>query len=171
MTISRNPDANVTLGGELPDFEGEPRTLLRDFDCLVIPAMTLSPAGVAGFERLIGVYRNEVARYRLRTLDFAAIDIDLDECREDLAFLGFDPGVQLVDWVEIGERFARMDGIGGYDELRKLHALLTADEVPVCTCVISGGPVLPACCTLHGIPCEVCEGVESCADDCGEVAR
>jgi hypothetical protein len=40
-----------------------------------------------------------------------------------------------------------------------------------CNCVISGGPVLPPCCRVHGIPCEVCGGVQSCLDDCGEVAR
>jgi len=41
-----------------------------------------------------------------------------------------------------------------------------------CNCVISGGDVIPpACAGPHGIPCENCGGVESCADDCGEVAR
>jgi hypothetical protein len=41
-----------------------------------------------------------------------------------------------------------------------------------CNCVISGGGVLPASCAgPHGIPCENCGGVESCTDDCGEVAR
>jgi hypothetical protein len=48
---------------------------------------------------------------------------------------------------------------------------LVCVEVPACNCVIGGGPVLPASCKLHGIPCEVCGGVESCTDNCGEVAR
>lgn len=45
---------------------------------------------------------------------------------------------------------------------------LVCVEAPACNCVISGGPLLPASCKLHGIPCEVCGGVESCTDDCGE---
>jgi len=44
-------------------------------------------------------------------------------------------------------------------------------DLKTCRCVISGGELLPAACPVHGIPCEVCGGLESCMDDCGEVAR
>ena len=175
MTISHNADANVTLGG-VTDYEGQRRAVLRDFDQFVIPEMTLTAAGVTELEARIADYRNAVARYRLRELDFDALGIDLDECRDWVLSLssiadGSDPrNLELVDWVGLGRR---LEGLRpyGYDELRKLHALLTADETPACNCVISGGPVIPACCKVHGIPCEYCGGLESCADDCGEVAR
>lgn len=135
--MTRNPDAFALLG-ELPDFEGETRGVHRDFDCLVLPAMTLSPAGVTALETLIAEHRNEVARYRLRTLDFGDFGIVLDECRDWVETLpsladGSDPrNLNLVDWVALGRRLERIRNAsyGGYDELRKLHALLTADEVP-----------------------------------------
>jgi hypothetical protein len=132
MTDSRNPDANVPLGGGLPDFEGEPRTLLRDFDCLVIPAMTLSPAGVTELEALIGAYRNEVARYRLRTLDLEDFGVHEDAARAELATIPRFEGteLQVADWNDVAERLHAMRQYGGYAELRKLCTLLTADEVP-----------------------------------------
>jgi len=51
------------------------------------------------------------------------------------------------------------------------EALREALGLKACRCVISGGELLPAACAVHGIPCEVCGGRESCMDDCGEVAR
>jgi hypothetical protein len=132
--MTRSPDAFAHLGDVL-DFEGEPRDITRDFDCLVIPSVTLSPAGVTELENLFAEYRNEVARYRLRTVDFDSLGVDLDECRDWVLSLssiadGLDPrSLELVDWVGLGRR---LEGLRpyGYDELRKLHALLTADEVP-----------------------------------------
>lgn len=137
MTISRNPDANVPLG-TIADYEGQPRTPLRDFDFLVIPGMTLTPAGVRDLEKRIADYWNALARYRLRELDFDALGIDLDEARDDLGYtLGLaDPGepgnLELVDWVAAGSWLEeiRRSGTYGYKKLRELAALLMADEVP-----------------------------------------
>jgi hypothetical protein len=56
-------------------------------------------------------------------------------------------------------------------QVRSAGAMVLVTPGPACNCLISGGPVLPACCKVHGIPCENCGGVESCTDDCGEVAR
>lgn len=45
-----------------------------------------------------------------------------------------------------------------------------AAEALACNCMISGGDLIPACCQLHGIPCEDCGGLESCKPDCGDEA-
>lgn len=138
-----NPDANVPLG-VVHDHEGEPLTVRRDFDELVIPAMTLRPDGVTVLERRIGDYRNAVARFRLRELDLD--DIDLSEARDDLADI---PGLadeseprnlELADWVEAAARLRAMRHIGGYQELRKLAAVLMADEVPATERPATDGP-------------------------------
>jgi hypothetical protein len=58
------------------------------------------------------------------------------------------------------------------EEIAEAEELAAEATAPPCNCVISGGDVLPASCAgPHGIPCESCGGVESCMDDCGEVAR
>lgn len=128
-----NPDANVPLG-VVHDHEGEPLTIRRDFDELVIPAMTLKPAGVREHEKALREYWNALARYRLRELDLD--DIDLSEARDDLADI---PGLadeheprnlELADWVEVADRLDAMRPYGGYAELRKLSAVLMADEAP-----------------------------------------
>ena len=168
-----NPDAHVTLG-IVHDHEGEPLTLRRDYDSLVVPEMTLKPAGVRELERNLVDWWNALARYRLRELDFEALGIDLGEARDDLAGIPNRDGaeeprnLELADWVEVASRLEAMRQYGGYQELRKLSALLMADEAPACNCVISGGEFLPPQCAVHGFPCEECGGVESCAPNCGE---
>lgn len=36
-----------------------------------------------------------------------------------------------------------------------------------CRCILGGGELLPLACPVHGTPCEVCGGLESCEDGCG----
>jgi len=168
--MPRNPDAFAPLGDEILDFEGEPRAVLRDFDCLVIPAITLPPAGVRDLERRIGEYWREIARYRLRTADLTGVDLNL--VRGQLAYVGYGPYLPSADWPEVARRLAALGDMAGLEELRKLSALLTGDEIlpaaaPVCKCVISGGDLLPIACPAHGTPCGNCGGLEGCAPDCG----
>lgn len=125
--MTRNPDANVPLGDEILDFEGEPRAVRRDFDCLVIPAITLPPAGVRDLENRIACYWRETALYRLRTAGLTGVDLNL--VRGQLAFVGFGPYLPDADWPEVGRRLAVLD-MAGLGELRKLSALLTGDEIP-----------------------------------------
>jgi hypothetical protein len=131
-----NPDAFAPLGDPVFDYEGEPRVIRRDFDCLDIPPVTLSPSGVRSLERRIAGYWNELARYRLRTVDIGALGVDLDECRDLVETLtsicdGADPrNLERVDWVALGARLERLTSFGGYGKLGKLHALLMADETP-----------------------------------------
>lgn len=135
MTVIHDADGNVTLG-VVHDHEGLPRTVFRDFDEFVAPSMTCRPAGVRELEARIVDYWNALARHRLRELDFDALGIDLREARDELDDIpnladADDPdNLELVDWVALGKRLDRMRAIGGYDELRKLHALLMADEAP-----------------------------------------
>ncbi len=127
----RNPDAFVPLG-TVTDYEGQPRQVYRDFDCLDLTCVrALSPAGVAELQQRIDAYWNELARYRLRTADLSGID--LDEAGDAVAHLpgcGGAGGLENVDWVEVGKRLVRLQHVGGYEELRKLHALLTGTETP-----------------------------------------
>jgi hypothetical protein len=125
--MPRNPDAFAPLGDEILDHEGEPRAVLRDFDCLVIPAITLPPAGVRDLEKRIGEYWREIARYRLRTADLSGIDLNL--VRGQLAFVGFGPYLPSADWPEVSRRLAALGDMAGVGELRKLSALLTEDEI------------------------------------------
>lgn len=125
-----NLEANVTIG-YVTDGGGPRRRLRRDNDRLMVPAMSLTPAGVAELKQAIAEHENEVARFRLRTLDFDRLGIDLDEARAELADIpGFEgTELQIADWNEIGRRLGLMTPWGGYPELRKLTALLMADEV------------------------------------------
>jgi hypothetical protein len=140
-----NPDANVTLG-TVHDHEGEPLTVRRDYDALVVPAMTLKPAGVREHEKAIREYWSALARYQLRTLDFDALGVDLDDARDELAGIPNREGdceprnLELADWVDITRRLDRMRHIGGYSELRKLSELLLADEVPATEQHATDGP-------------------------------
>jgi hypothetical protein len=130
-----NPDAHVTLG-VVHDHEGEPLVLRRDYDGLVVPEMTLKPAGVRELERNLRDWWNALARYRLRELDFEALGIDLKAARDELADIpnregeGEPRNLELADWTEIARRVERMRHTGGYRELRWLAELLLADEVP-----------------------------------------
>ena len=130
--MTRNPDAHVTLG-HVTNYEGRREPVFRDFDGFdLCHASILRPKGVRELEKRIADYWNALARYRLRELDFGALGIDLDSARDGLRFY---PGVrdenepgnlELVNWSELGTRVF----YGNTPELRKLHALLTADEVP-----------------------------------------
>ena len=129
MTVTRNPDAFAPLGDEILDFEGEPRAVLRDFDCLVILAgVTLPPAGVRDLENRIAGYWQELALYRLRTADLSGIDLNL--ARGQLAFVGFGSYLPGADWPEVSRRLAALGGMAGLGELQKLSDLLTGDETP-----------------------------------------
>lgn len=129
-------DAHARLG-TVTNYEGVDLPVFRVYDTLDLCRVTiLCPKGVTELERRIADYRNAVARYRLRELDFDGYRIDLSDARDELADI---PGLadeddprdlELVDWVEVGRRLERMRAIGGYAELRKLHALLTGDEIP-----------------------------------------
>lgn len=127
-----SPDAHAPLG-DVFDCEGELRTVRRDFDCLLLPAVQLAPQQVRVLERHIAEYWNEVARYRLRTVELHSSGIDVTQCREDLATfpgLGGDPDdLESFDWPEVGRRLEAVRAHGGYADLRKLCALLLADDV------------------------------------------
>jgi len=63
-----------------------------------------------------------------------------------------------------------LESSGGPEAAEK--ALREALGLKACRCAIDGpAEVIPAACPVHGTPCEVCGGLESCLDDCGEVAR
>lgn len=167
-------DAHAKLG-TVTNYEGEQLPVFRDYDGLDLCKVTvLMPPGVRELEKRIADYWNALARYRLRELDFDGFCIngdDLEEARDDLADLT-DPDaprdLELADWVEVGRLLEEMRGIGGYDQLRRLHSLLSCDDPEAwCGCAVSGWNVIPACCKVHGVPCETCGGLESCADDCG----
>lgn len=174
-------DAHAKLG-VVTNYEGTQLPVFRDYDGLDLCAVTvLKPAGVRDLERRIAGYWNAVARYRLRELDFDGFCIngdDLEEARDDLADI---PGLadendprdlELADWVEVGRRLEAMREFGGHAQLRRLSSLLSCDDPEAwCGCAVSGWNVLPACCKVHGVPCETCGGVAACSDDCGEMAR
>ena len=102
----------------------------------MLPHVRLDASGVRELEKRIADYWNALARYRLREVDFGALGVDLDDARADLSFYpGLadenEPGnLELVDWCEVGRRLASMLPYGGDAELRKLFALLMADETP-----------------------------------------
>lgn len=130
-------DAHARLG-TVTNYEGVDLPVFRVYDTLDLCRVTiLCPKGVTELERRIADYRNAVARYRLRELDFDGYRIDLDEARDNLYF--FYPGIadqdepgnlELADWVEVGRRLAVDTHYTKDTELRKLHALLTGDEIP-----------------------------------------
>lgn len=179
-----NPDRMVRIG-EIPDLDFStdvprrtPVVVRRDNDLMILPAAQLDLAGVRDLENVITKHRNAVARYRLRTLDFDEFCInsdDLEEARDDLTDIPglADPGeprnLELADWVEAGRRLEAMRSFGGYTELRRLHSLLSCDNPEAwCGCAVSGWNVLPACCHLHGVPCDECRGLAGCKPGCGE---
>lgn len=118
--------------GTVTNYEGDPQKVLRDYDSLDLCAVTvLPPAGVRELEQRIAEYWNELARYRLRTADLS--DFDLDYALDTVAYMpgcGGAGGLENVDWVEVGKRLVRLRNVGGYEELRKLHALLVGTETP-----------------------------------------
>lgn len=132
---TRNPDQMVPLG-TLSDPDFGDVEVHRDYDTIVLPRVQLDLAGIKSLRGLLDKAVNGIAAYRLRELDFAALGIDLDDARADLSFYPgladeSEPGnLELADWNEVGRRMEAMRPYGGNAELRKLHALLTADEVP-----------------------------------------
>lgn len=129
-------DAHAMLG-TVTNYEGVQLPVFRDHDALDLCAVTvLLPAGVTELEARIADYRNAVARCRLREFDFDSLGVDLDEARDDLADIPglADPGdprnLELVDWNKVARRLHAMREYVGHAELRKLSALLMADEVP-----------------------------------------
>jgi hypothetical protein len=163
--MPRNPDAFAPLGDEILDFEGEPRAILRDFDCLVIPAVTLPPAGVRDLENRIAEYWRETALYRLRTADLSGMDLNL--VRGQLAYVGFGPYLPSADWPEVARRLAALGDMGGLGELRKLSALLTGDEIPAEA--PEDGPLCSGCGDPAGAgPTPIENGGVICADCAAE---
>jgi len=133
---STNPDRIQQLMPLLPhlDFSADtPRrcelAAYRDYDTVMIPRVQLDLAGIKALRKVLDQAANGIAAYRLRTLDLDATGIDITEARKSLRrLLGVgDPNdLGSIDWVEVGRRLEYCD----YGELRKLHALLTADETP-----------------------------------------
>jgi hypothetical protein len=59
----------------------------------------------------------------------------------------------------------------GREEFRRIFAEAERRADAKCLCSIDGpGEVIPPACPVHGTPCDVCGGLESCAEDCGEAA-
>ncbi len=126
-----NPDAFVRLG-TVTDYEGTECKVYRDYDALDLSQVSaLLPAGVAELEQRIAEYWNALAAYRLRTADLSGFD--LDEAANAIAHMpgcGGAGGLEYVDWVEVGKRLVHLQNVGGYGELRKLHAMLAGTETP-----------------------------------------
>ena len=122
-----NPDAHVAVGDVL-DFEGDPVTVRRDLDTLVISQMTVSREGIARLRKVLDDGEAGILAYRFRTIDLSGID--LDEVSYLLATLGLEPLLEETDWVAAGRRLESGRLSGGYDELRKLHALLAGTGAP-----------------------------------------
>jgi hypothetical protein len=76
-----DPDAHIPLG-TLADFEGQPKTVLRDYDSLVIPAMTVTLEGLAALLDLLDKGVDEIEAYRAQRAEdeqFAAEAAELDD--------------------------------------------------------------------------------------------
>lgn len=76
-----DPDAHVPLG-TVADFEGQPKTVLRDYDCIVIPAMTVTLEGLAALLGLLDRGVDEIGAYRAQRdedEEFAAEAASLDD--------------------------------------------------------------------------------------------
>lgn len=124
---------NVHKLGDVPDYEGFRRPVLRDFDALDLSALALQvlPGGVRELEKRIADYWTDLARWRAQNLDLGSYNIDLDECHDTLAGLpgtGDPADFASVDWHEVGKRLSDLRQFGGYGELSRLHALLTCDD-------------------------------------------
>jgi hypothetical protein len=69
-----NPDANVAVGTVF-DYEGGSREILRDFDTIVIPAMTLDAQGVAQLRQALDDGMTGIGEYLKREDGEAADDL------------------------------------------------------------------------------------------------
>lgn len=123
---------NLSKLGTVHDWDGSPRPVSRLHDGLTLGEVgTLLPAGVRELEQRIAEYWTDLARWRAARLDLESYGIDLDDCRETLATL---PGIgdaadfRSIDWHEVGKRLEGLRQFGGYQELDRLHKLLTCDE-------------------------------------------
>lgn len=155
-----NPDAHVAVGDVL-DFEGDPVTVRRDLDTLVISQMTVSREGIARLRKVLDDGEAGILAYRFRTVDLSGID--LDEVSYLLATLGLEPLLEETDWVAAGRRLESGRLSGGYAELAKLHALLAGTG----TKAEAGlpGTDLPEACAYHGGEGNGGEFCDECRED------
>lgn len=122
-----NPEAHARVR-DIPDYEGDDHaTVYRSLDTLVMPAITIGLDGIRETRKALDEGEAGILAYRFRTVDLSGID--MDEVRCLLASLpGLGPNPEAADWVAVGHRLEAMRQYGGYDELRKLHALLAGTE-------------------------------------------
>ena len=143
---STNPDQMQPLG-TLPDLDFSTdtpvymdRPVHRDYDHVIIPSARLDRYGRNCLRALLDMADNEIARMRLRDLDLAEHDIDPGWLRDGLHGLGFGwhdyhgqagdlDYLSGIDWAEVGRRLDR-ERAATYSNVRRLYALLTADETP-----------------------------------------
>jgi hypothetical protein len=136
-----HPEAHAPVR-DIPDYEGDPATVYRSLDTLVMPAITIGLDGIRESRKALDAGEAGILAYRFRTIDLSGID--MGEVRDELASLG--PGLEpeTADWVSVGRALARLTNMGGWGALRKLHALLAGTGAPE-----SGAP-LPDACAWHG---------------------
>jgi hypothetical protein len=120
-----NPEAHAPVR-DIPDCEGDRETVFRSLDTLVVPAMTIALDGIREFRKALDEGEAGILAYRFRTVDLSGID--MDEVRDRLASLGFDPDPEAADWGAVGRMLAALANMYGLGELRRLHALLAGDE-------------------------------------------
>jgi hypothetical protein len=135
--------------GVVRDWLGRAGDVSRNHDRLDLTYVDeLSPAGVRELEKAIGAYWNDLARLRLRNLDLGVAGIDVGYLRDGLAALGFgyhgEPDdlryLAGIDWQTVGRQLEGQRP-GTYSSVRKLHALLTADAIPI----PEDGPLCSGC--------------------------
>jgi hypothetical protein len=142
MTI---PDRMVKLG-VLPEIDfstGTPvyvdREAHRDYDTVILPGAQLDLKGIAAARKLLDDAERDILAYRFRLFDedddWTGWDIDIHACRQWLGSFplsaGFDADeLAANDWLEVSRRLDRLNGTGGYGELRALVALLRSGKTP-----------------------------------------
>jgi hypothetical protein len=120
-----HPEAHAPVNDVL-DYEGDPATVYRSLDTLVMPAITIGLDGIRQTRKILDEGEAGILAYRFRTIDLSGIN--LDEVSYLLATLGLESFPEETDWVAVGHRLEAIRQYGGYDELRKLHALLAGTE-------------------------------------------
>jgi hypothetical protein len=135
-----HPEAHAPVDDVL-DYEDDPVTVYRSLDTLILPAVTVGLDGIAKLRKVLDEGEAGILAYRFRTIDLSGIN--LDEVRYLLATLGLDPYPEETDWVAVGHRLETGRLSGGYDELRKLHALLAGTGT-------RESADLPEACAYHG---------------------
>jgi hypothetical protein len=123
-----HPEAHSPVR-DIPDYEGDDHaTVYRSLDTLVIPAITIGLDGIRETRKALDEGEAGILAYRFRTADLGGID--MDEVCDRLASLGFGPDPAAADWAEVGQRLGLLKYMGGWGELRKLHALLSGTGTP-----------------------------------------